>query len=134
MPGDVDMVLASELMEAARAVERGFVTPDKTLLITSTHRCLPMTERIALADGRADSAALFAACRDAARELVAFNMEALADASGSVMSAVLFGALAGAGALPFPRMAFEAAIRRGQVGVTAALPPLPPGLKRRVPG
>ena len=57
MPGDVDVVLASELMEAARAVERGFVTPDKTLLITSTHRVYAMTEKIALADGREDSAA-----------------------------------------------------------------------------
>jgi indolepyruvate ferredoxin oxidoreductase beta subunit len=121
MPGDVDIVLASELMEAARAVERGFVTPEKTLLIASTHRVFAMTERIALADGRADSAALFAACREAARQLVAFDMEALADASASVISAVLFGALAGAGALPVPRTAFEAAIRRGQVGVTSSL-------------
>ena len=105
MPGDVDVVLASELMEAARAVERGFVTPDKTLLIASTHRVFAMTERIALADGRADSSALFTACRDAARDLVAFDMAALAEATGSVISAVLFGALAGAGALPFPRTA-----------------------------
>ena len=69
VPGDVDIVLASELMEAARAVERGFVTPDKTLLIASTHRVFAMTEKIALADGRADAAALLAACRDAARQL-----------------------------------------------------------------
>jgi indolepyruvate ferredoxin oxidoreductase beta subunit len=121
MPGDVDIVLASELMEAARAVERGFVTADRTLLITSTHRVYAMTERIALADGRADSTALFAACREAARELVAFDMAALADAAGSVISAVLFGALAGAGALPFPRPAFEAAVRRGEVGVSSSL-------------
>src|SRR6266436_4985340 len=121
VPGDVDVVLASELMEAARAVERGFVTPDKTLLIASTHRVFAMTEKIALADGREDAAALLAACRDAARELVAFDMEALADASASVISAVLFGALAGTGALPFPRPAFEAAIRRGQVGVNSSL-------------
>jgi indolepyruvate ferredoxin oxidoreductase, beta subunit len=121
MPGDVDVVLASELMEAARAIERGFVTPDKTLLIASTHRVYAMTEKIALADGRADSAALYAGCRDAARALVAFDMAALADATGSVVSAVLFGALAGAGALPFPRMAFEAAIRRGGVGVAGSL-------------
>src|SRR5256885_140308 len=53
MPGDVDVVLASELMEAARAVERGFVTPDRTLLVASTHRVFAMTEKIALADGRA---------------------------------------------------------------------------------
>jgi indolepyruvate ferredoxin oxidoreductase, beta subunit len=121
MPGDVDVVLASELMEAARAVERGFVTPDRTLLIASTHRVFAMTEKIALADGRVDAAALLQACRDAARELVAFDMAALADAAGSVTSAVLFGALAGSGALPFPRAAFEAAIRRGQVGVKASL-------------
>ncbi|HEX5846556.1 MAG TPA: indolepyruvate oxidoreductase subunit beta family protein [Rhodoplanes sp.] len=121
VPGDVDVVLASELMEAARAVERGFVTPDKTLLIASTHRVFTMTEKIALADGRADAAALLAACRDAARELVAFDMAALADATGSVLSAVLFGALAGSGALPFPRAAFEVAIRRGQVGVNSSL-------------
>ena len=113
MPGDVDVVLASELMEAARAVERGFVTPEKTLLIASTHRVFAMTEKTALADGREDAAALLTGCRDAARALVAFDMAALADATGSVLSAVLFGALAGSSALPFPRAAFEAAIRRG---------------------
>ncbi|MBV8319642.1 MAG: 2-oxoacid:acceptor oxidoreductase family protein, partial [Hyphomicrobiales bacterium] len=85
VPGDVDVVLASELMEAARAVERGFVTPDKTLLIASTHRVFAMTEKIALADGREDPAALLGACRDAARELVAFDMAALADATGSLL-------------------------------------------------
>src|SRR5215510_6266199 len=121
VPGDVDVVLASELMEAARAVERGFVTPERTLLIASTHRVFAMTEKIALADGREDAAALLAGCRDAARALVAFDMAALADATGSVLSAVLFGALAGSGALPFPRAAFEAAIRRGQVGVNSSL-------------
>src|SRR5262245_33587501 len=121
VPGDVDVVLASELMEAARAVERGFVTPEKTLLIASTHRVFAMTEKIALADGREDPAALLAGCRDAARELVAFDMAALADATGSLLSAVLFGALAGSGALPFARTTFEAAIRRGQVGVNSSL-------------
>ena len=121
VPGDVDVVLASELMEAARAVERGFVTPDKTLLVASTHRVFAMTEKIALADGRADASALLAACHDAARQLVAFDMAALAEATGSVVSAVLFGALAGSGALPFPRPAFEAAIRRGEVGVKSSL-------------
>src|SRR3979490_2563171 len=34
--GDVDIVLASELMEAGRTVAGGFVTPDRTLLIAST--------------------------------------------------------------------------------------------------
>jgi indolepyruvate ferredoxin oxidoreductase beta subunit len=121
MPGDVEIVLASELMEAARAVERGFVTPDKTLLIASTHRVFAMTEKVALADGRADEAALLAGCREAARKLVVFDMAGVADATGSALSAVLFGALAGSGALPFQRMAFEAAIRRGGVGVNSSV-------------
>jgi indolepyruvate ferredoxin oxidoreductase beta subunit len=108
-------------MEAARAIERGFVTPDRTRLIASTHRVYAMTEKIALADGRADTAALLGACREAARALVAFDMAGIAEATGSVISAVLFGALAGSGALPFSRTAFEAAIRRGKVGVNASL-------------
>jgi indolepyruvate ferredoxin oxidoreductase beta subunit len=121
VPGDVDIVLASELMEAARAVGRGLVTPDRTTLIASTHRVYSMNERIALTDGRVDSDALLQSCTDAARKLHAFDMAALAEATGSLVSAVLFGALAGAGALPFPRPAFEATIRRGGVGVEGSL-------------
>lgn len=121
VPGDVDIVIASELMEAGRAVQRGFVTPDRTALIASTHRVYSMTERLALADGRVSEAALREGCRAAAKTFVAFDMAALAEATGSVISAVLFGALAGAGVLPFQRQAFEAAIRRGGVGVAASV-------------
>jgi indolepyruvate ferredoxin oxidoreductase beta subunit len=121
VPGDVDVALASELMEAGRAVQRGFVTPDRTTLIASTHRVYAMTERIALDDGRVDPGAILRACDAAAKRLYAFDMAALAEASGSVISAALFGALAGSGALPFGRMAFEAAIRRGGLGVSASV-------------
>ena len=60
LPGDVDVVLASELMEAGRAVQRGLVTPDRTTLIASTHRVYSITEKSALGDGRVDSDALLA--------------------------------------------------------------------------
>src|SRR5215218_11181137 len=43
VPGDVDVVICSELMEAARAIQRGFVTPDRTTLVASTHRVYAMT-------------------------------------------------------------------------------------------
>ena len=115
--GDVDIVIASELMEAGRAVQRGLVTPDRTTFIVSTNRVYAMTEKIALADGRVDSDALLDGCRIAAKQLIAFDMAALAEATGSVISAVLFGALAGIQVLPMQRMAFEAAIRRGGVGI-----------------
>src|ERR1035438_5846568 len=44
VPGELDIVVASELMEAGRAIQRGLVTPDRTALITSTHRVFSMTE------------------------------------------------------------------------------------------
>jgi indolepyruvate ferredoxin oxidoreductase beta subunit len=120
-PGDVDVVVASELMEAGRAIQRGLVTPDRTTLIASTSRTFSMTERLAMTDGRVDDTKLIEACRSAARQIHAFDMAALAEATGSVISAVLFGALAGANVLPFQRTAFEAAIRRGGVGVSTSL-------------
>ncbi|MDQ6640030.1 MAG: 2-oxoacid:acceptor oxidoreductase family protein, partial [Pseudomonadota bacterium] len=107
MPGDVDIVLASELMEAARAVQRGLVTPERTTLIASTHRVWSIDEKTALGDGRVDGAVLAVNARDAAARWVAFDMAAIADEAGSVISAVLFGALAGSRALPFARPAFE---------------------------
>jgi len=117
VPGDVDIVIASELMEAGRAVQRGLVTPDRTTFIVSTNRVYSMTERIALGDGRVDSATLLEGCKAAAKKLIHADMAQLAEATGSVISAVLFGALAGAKVLPIQRTAFEAAIHRGGVGV-----------------
>src|ERR1700730_7749275 len=38
VPGEVDVVIASELMEAGRAVQRGLVTPERTTRIASTNR------------------------------------------------------------------------------------------------
>ena len=121
VPGDVDIVLASELMEAGRAIQRGFVTPDRTSLIASSHRVFSMTERIAMADGRVDEQALLTACRTAANRFISFDMMRMAEQSGSVISAVMFGALSGAGLLPFDRQAYEDTIREGGIGVQASL-------------
>ncbi len=87
--GDVDIVIASELMEAGRAVQRGLVTPDRTTFIVSTNRVYAMTEKIALADGRVDSAPLLEGCRTAAKRLIHGDMAQLAEATNSVISAVL---------------------------------------------
>ena len=121
LPGDVDVVLASELMECGRAVQRGLVTPDRTTLIASTHRVYSITEKTAMGDGRVSSDALLAHARAAAKRFVRFDMAAAAEQAGSVISAVLFGALAGSGVLPFSRAQFEATIARGGVGVAPSL-------------
>jgi indolepyruvate ferredoxin oxidoreductase beta subunit len=120
MPGDVDIVLGSELMEAGRAVQRGLVTPDRTALIASTHRVFSMTEKIAMSDGRADAPVLLEACRNSAKSFFGGDLAAAAERTGSVISAVLFGALAQSRTLPFGRDAFEATIERAGVGVAAS--------------
>jgi indolepyruvate ferredoxin oxidoreductase beta subunit len=130
LPGDVDVVLASELMEAGRAVQRGLVTPDRTTLVASTHRVYAISEKTAMGDGRVDARELLAHGEAAAKRFVRFDMEKLADDTGSVVSAVLFGALAGTGVLPFARARFEATIERGGVGVKASLKAFAAGFER----
>jgi len=120
-PGEVDVVIASELMEAGRALQRGLVTTDRTTLIASTHRVYSMTEKTAMGDGRVDADALVAAGRTAARRACFGDFAQAADGAGSVIGAALFGAVAGAGCLPFTRAQFEDAVRRAGVGVEASL-------------
>ncbi|WP_157019085.1 indolepyruvate oxidoreductase subunit beta family protein [Mesorhizobium xinjiangense] len=120
-PGDVDILIAAELMEAGRAIMRGFSTPDRTTLIASAHRVLAVSEKIAPGDGRADAQSVMTAASAAAHQLVCFDMEKIAVEAGSVISSSLFGALAGSGALPFSRAAFEETIRRSGRGVDASL-------------
>jgi len=134
VPGDVDIVIASELMEAGRAIQRGLITPDRTTLIASTNRVFAMTEKIAMVDGRVDAEKLVEACRSAAKVMHAFDMEAIAEATGSVISAVLFGAIAGAGVLPFPRQAFDGAIKRGGKGIAASLAAFTAGFEATTSG
>jgi indolepyruvate ferredoxin oxidoreductase beta subunit len=120
VPGEVDVVIASELMEAGRAVQRGLVTSDRTTLITSTHRVYSMTERTAPGDGRVDSTALVDAARDASRLFIQRDFAHIAEEHRSVISAALLGALAASRALPFERKQFEDAIERGGVGVASS--------------
>jgi indolepyruvate ferredoxin oxidoreductase, beta subunit len=109
-PGDIDIVIAAELAEAGRAVLRGFVTSDRTVLIASSHRMLSVSEKIVPGDGRTNSEKVLSGANEAARRFIHFDMEALARQSGSVVSASLLGALAGSGELPFSRAEFEATI------------------------
>ncbi|MFM0201938.1 indolepyruvate oxidoreductase subunit beta family protein [Paraburkholderia fungorum] len=120
-PGDVDIVIASELMEMGRAIQRGLVTPDRTVLLASTHRVYSMTEKTSMSDGRVDPRPFITQAEKAAKHFVHADFAQIAEQNGSVISAALFGALAGAGALPFSREQFEAAIQRAGVGVQSSL-------------
>ncbi|MFT4715707.1 MAG: indolepyruvate ferredoxin oxidoreductase beta subunit [Paracoccaceae bacterium] len=119
--GDVDILIAAELMEAGRALIRGFVTPDRTTLIASSHRALAVSEKSAPGDGIADSAEVVAAAGLASKKLVLLDLEAIAKDAGSVISASLFGALAASGALPFEQGAFKDAIQNTGKNVDGSL-------------
>lgn len=117
--GDVDVMLASELLEAGRAAANGFVTPDRTLLIASTHRVYAVAEKTALGDGRFDSAKVLQTVERRSAEHVLFDMQALAGQCGAPINAVMLGALAGSGRLPIPAEAFVAAIKEEGKSVAA---------------
>ncbi|WP_420409877.1 indolepyruvate oxidoreductase subunit beta family protein [Hoeflea sp.] len=119
--GDVDILVAAEMMEAGRAIMRGFVTPDRTTLIASAHRALAVSEKMIPGDGIASSEEVIAAAEVAAQRFILFDMDRMALDAGSVISSSLFGALAGSGALPFPRESYEDAIKASGRGVKASL-------------
>ena len=120
-PGNVDIMVASEWMEAGRALQNGFVSPDRTTLIASTHRIYATIEKMQMGDGRFDGARVFDAAKALAKTAVLSDMRAIAQNHGTVINAVLFGAMAGSGALPLPREACEKAIRGGGRGAEASL-------------
>jgi indolepyruvate ferredoxin oxidoreductase beta subunit len=121
VPGDVDCVIASELVEAARAIQRGLVNRERTTLIASSHRSYSIAEKSALGQGIADAAGLIELARSHAKRLILFDMDAAAEQHQSVVSSVLLGALCGSGVLPFSRAAFAAAIGKSGISVATNL-------------
>ena len=119
--GDIDLYVSSELMEGARGVASGFVTPERTTVISSSSRFYAMDEKIAMGDGRVDQERLSKAITENARHAVLVDMDALAKQSGTIVSAVMLGTIAGRGELPIPTEAFEAAIKADGKAVEANL-------------
>lgn len=119
--GRVDLLIASELLEAVRAAQNGFVDRARTTVIASTTRMLTNREKGAMGDGREDDGKLLDVLVGHSRRHVGFDMNAEARQARTVISAVMFGAIAGSGVLPFGRASAEAAIRASGKGVEASL-------------
>lgn len=129
-PGDVDIVAASELVEAGRVMQNGYSDPARTVLVFSTHREFAVSEKTSMGDGRYDTTKVFDAASRLAREVIAFDMREIAWHKGTIINTVLFGAMAGSGCLPFPRETCEAAIRRSGKAVEASLQGFEAGFSR----
>ena len=119
--GDIDVAVASELLEAGRTVANGFVTPDRTHVIGSLSRFYAMDEKIAMGDGRFDQDRLVKVIKEHAKDALLIDMDALAKQSGSIINAVMLGAIAGCGRLPLTAEQFEAAIREDGKSVDSNL-------------
>lgn len=114
-PGDVDVIIAGELIEAGRMLEMDYASPNKTLLITSTHRLYSIGEKTHLGNGVFPRERVESAAHSLSKRLIAFDALSEARAAGSEANAALLGALAGAGVLPLNNDDYTAAIR--EVGV-----------------
>jgi indolepyruvate ferredoxin oxidoreductase beta subunit len=121
VPGALDGLVSSELLETTRQVGLGLSSPERTLVITSSNRTLTTQERMQMADGRTDSARMLDVIKAMSREHHVFDMGAVAQQSGTIVSAVMLGAVAGSGLFPFPKSAYEAVIGEGGKSAAASL-------------
>ena len=120
-PGNVDLLVASELLEAGRAAQTGMITPDRTTVIASTHRTFAIAEKSAMGDGRFNDERIRRAVRELSRRHVLADLGKVAERAGTVLSSVLLGAMAASGALPIPGDRLRAAIERSGIAVEANL-------------
>ena len=120
-PGNVDLLVASELLEAGRAAQTGMITPNRTTVIASTHRTFAIAEKSAMGDGRFEDERIRRAVRELACRLVLTDLGQVAERAGTVLSSVLLGAVAGSGSLPIPSERLRAAVERAGIAVEANL-------------
>jgi indolepyruvate ferredoxin oxidoreductase beta subunit len=119
LPGAIDLLVSSELLETLRQVAAGMVSPERTMVVSATSRALTVAEKVQPTDGRANSAALMATLQRHARHAELLDLADMARRADTVISAVMFGAVAASGVLPFGRRAYEDTIRASGKGDNA---------------
>jgi len=120
-PGHLDLVVASELVEAGRALEMGWVTPQRTTLISPVHRVMTIEEKSAMSEVRLDEARIVRAAEMLAGRAILRDFQALALDTGTQVNAALLGAIAATGLCPMGEAAFEKAIEAGGIAVAGNL-------------
>lgn len=101
MPGRIDVLLCSELVEAGRMLSAGYADPKLTTLIASSSRVLTTTEKMHTTDGRYSDQGIRKAARASSKQSYILDLAELATKHNTFISATMFGALVGAGVLPW---------------------------------
>ena len=114
LPGRLDVLVSSELLETARQVSLGYATADRTVVLASGSRSLTTHEKMKMGDGRLDETALIALVQQHSRRSHVLDMAGLTREAGTVVSAVMLGALAASEILPMTRADYEAVLTDGR--------------------
>ena len=130
VPGALDAMISSELLETARQITLGLVSPERTRVFSSSARALTTLERMPMGDGRLDSDSLTALVQQFSKEAHVWDFGAMAQANGTMVSAVMLGVIAGSGLLPFGRKYFEATLKDSGTHSAASLKGFEAGFAR----
>jgi len=117
--GRVQVLIGLELLELLRALREGYLADDGAV-VGSTHRVLTADEKLPLKGGFITAEQVLPLLQQMGRRCVVFDAvqaAGLAGLSERAANAILFGALAASGILPFPPDAFRRAIEHYGVAV-----------------
>lgn len=111
VPGRLDALVSSELLETVRQIGLGHASPVRTLVLSSSARALTTQEKMQLGDGRRDAPQLMQLIAAHSRAHHVLDMAALTRQAGTVVSAVMLGCIAASGLLPMQRADYEAILQ-----------------------
>ena len=114
LPGRLDLLVSSELLETARQISLGLCSADRTLLISASNRALTTHEKMQMGDGRMDDAVLLQLLQQHSQASHVLDMVAMTRQAGTVVSAVMLGCIAASKLLPLRREDFEFAVHEGE--------------------
>ena len=121
LPGRLDALVSSELLETARQIGNGLASADRTLVISASSRALTTAEKMTMGDGRRPEGPLLDVVAAHSQRHHVMDMASLCQQSGTMVSAVMLGAIAGSGLLPFARTHYEAVLQGPSNSAKASL-------------
>jgi indolepyruvate ferredoxin oxidoreductase, beta subunit len=121
LPGRLDALVSSELLETARQIGNGLASNDRTLVISASSRALTTAEKMTMGDGRRPEGPLLDVVAAHSQRHHVMDMASLCQQSGTMVSAVMLGAIAGSGLLPFARTHYEAVLQGPSNSAKASL-------------
>lgn len=121
LPGRLDALVSSELLETSRQIGLGMVSNDRTRVISHNGRTLTTAEKMVMGDGRHDAKQLMQLVAGHSLAHHMLDMATLTRQAGTVVSAVMLGCIAASGLLPFEREAYHAVLAGDSASARASI-------------